>query len=110
MEICSSELLIALICAVICCMAAAFLPRTLELTRAWLILQRMPGPKGGIMGQLKYFNDLNIGQHKSVMRWSRLYGGIFRVRLANVNVSRLHIRLNEPSPRHRSIAEPTAKS
>ena len=47
----------------------------------------MPGPKGGILGQLKYFNDQIVGQHKAVIRWARQYGSIYRVRLANVNVS-----------------------
>ncbi len=73
--------------AVICCISAALAPRILEWLRACWVLRSMPGPMGGIMGQLKYFNDSVVGQHKSVLRWAREFGGIYRVRLANVNVS-----------------------
>ena len=38
------------------------------------------------MGQLKHFNNSNLGYHKIICQWARQYGGLFRVRLANVNV------------------------
>ena len=38
------------------------------------------------MGHLKHFNTLKVGHHKTVCRWARQYGGIFHLRLANVNV------------------------
>ena len=38
------------------------------------------------MGHLQHFNTLAVGHHKTVCQWARLYGGVFRVRLANVNV------------------------
>ena len=38
------------------------------------------------MGHLKHFNSARSGQHKTLCQWARHYGGIFRVRLANVNV------------------------
>lgn len=72
----------------ICCISAALAPRLAEWLRACWVLRNMPGPKGGIMGQLKSFNDSTVGQHKAVVRWAREFGGIYRVRLANVNVSR----------------------
>lgn len=78
---------------VICCFGAAVVPQMVEWLRACWILRRMPGPKGGILGQLKYFNDHSMGQHKSVIRWARKYGSIYRVRLANVNVSLLGLVL-----------------
>ena len=66
--------------------AARYLPLVAEWVRAWAILQRMPGPPGGLMGQLKHFNFAAAGQHKFLCQWARQYGGIFRVRLSNVNV------------------------
>lgn len=74
---------------VACCVVSVFLPRLSEWVRQWLILQKLPGPKGGLMGHLKYFNNPYVGQHKYVLRWAREHGGIFRVRLGNVNVRQL---------------------
>jgi len=80
--------IITVVCfSTLCCVFAVFVPQLIEWLRAWLILQKMPGPKGGITGQLKYFNDSSVGQHKAVMKWAREFGSIYRVRLANINVS-----------------------
>ena len=53
--------------------------------RAYLILRRLPGPRGDpVMGQLQ-----DIGRpdhHKTLLRWADMYGGIYRIRLAYVNV------------------------
>ena len=76
----------AILISTACLLALRCLPHVAEWIRAWVILQRMPGPPGGLMGHLKYFNTLAIGHHKTVCQWAREYGGIFRVRLANVNV------------------------
>lgn len=67
-------------------LAYNYLPPLAEWIRACLILRRMPGPPGGLMGQLKHFNSSKLGHHKAVCQWARQYGGLFRVRLANVNV------------------------
>ena len=71
-----------------CCAAIAVSARVWEWMRAWVILQRVPVPPGkGMMGHLQYFNDSIVGHHKTVARWAREYGPIYRVRLANVHVS-----------------------
>ena len=62
------------------------LPPLAAWIRACLILRGMPGPPGGLMGQLKHFNNSKLGYHRIVCQWARQYGGLFRVRLANVNV------------------------
>ena len=62
------------------------LPPLAAWIRACLVLRCMPGPPGGLMGQLKHFNNSKLGYHKIVCQWARQYGGIYRVRLANVNV------------------------
>lgn len=81
------EIVTVVLFSTLCCVSVVFVPRLIEWLRAWLILQKMPGPKGGIMGHLKYFNDSYVGQHKAVMKWAREFGSIYRVRLANINVS-----------------------
>ena len=76
----------SILLAAVALLAARYVPIVAGWVRAWAILRRMPGPPGELMGQLKHFNSAGAGQHKTLCQWARQYGGIFRVRLANVNV------------------------
>ena len=77
------------------------LPPLIAWIRACLILRCMPGPPGGLMGQLKHFNNSKLGYHKIVCQWARQYGGLFRVRLANVNVRPLDGMTSHTAALHR---------
>ena len=70
--------------AVALCAAAAVSARLWEWLRAYIILQRMPSPPGrGLLGHLSFFSE---SHHKTITQWARVYGPIYRIRLANVHV------------------------
>jgi hypothetical protein len=53
--------------------------------RAYLALRRLPGPTGSwLLGQLREI--VRPDHHRTLSRWAAQYGGIYRMRLAFINV------------------------
>lgn len=57
-----------------------------EWIRCNLLLRRLPGPDGNlILGQLPVL--ARSDHHNVLARWAAQFGGIYRMRLAHINVS-----------------------
>ena len=73
--------------AAVCVGAALAGLRVAAWLRAYLILRRLPGPQGHlVLGQLG--DVVKPDHHRTLHRWACKYGGIYRMRLAHIHVSR----------------------
>lgn len=73
--------------AAVCAGAALAGLRLAAWLRAYLILRRLPGPRGHpVLGQLG--DVVKPDHHRTLHRWACKYGGIYRMRLAHIHVSR----------------------
>ena len=73
--------------AAVCVGAALAGLRVAAWLRAYLILRRLPGPQGHlVLGQLG--DVVKPDHHRTLHKWACKYGGIYRMRLAHIHVSR----------------------